>query len=150
MDNINYNATITVNKTLEEAFICINNVSKWWKEDLEGNSENLNDVFTNRNGEVFVTHKIIEFVPNKKVVWLVTDCNLPFLKNKSEWKNTKMSFEISSIDNKTQISFTHVGLVPELECYNMCVPGWDKYIKESLFNLITDGVGQPEKVMSAK
>jgi mRNA degradation ribonuclease J1/J2 len=73
----------------------------------------------------FVTHKIVEFVPNKKVVWLVTDCYLEWLADKKEWNNTKMSFEILANGDQTQISFTQIGLVPEVECYDMCVKGWD-------------------------
>ena len=56
-----------------------------------------------------------------------------------------MIFEISINDNKTQISFTHIGLVPEIECYDMCVKGWNQYVKGSLLNLITDGEGQPQR-----
>ncbi len=85
MDNQNYNATITVSQTANEAFKSINCVSKWWVENLEGNSENMNDVFTiHFSGNNFVTHKIVEFVPNKKVVWQVTDCYLEWLKDKKE------------------------------------------------------------------
>ena len=146
MENQNYNATIAVSNPANEAFNVINNVSKWWTENLEGNSENLNDIFTvHFGGDAFVTHKLIEVVPNKKVVWLVTDCYLSWLKDKTEWTNTKMSFEVSTNNNKTQISFTHIGLVPEVECYDMCVKGWDQYVKGSLLKLITEGEGQPQR-----
>lgn len=118
MDNQNYNVTLTVSKTANEVFKSINSVSKWWTENLKGDSENLNGVFTADFGnDNFVTHKLIEVVPNQKVMWLVTDCYLSRLKDKTEWANTKMIFEISINDNKTQISFTHIGLVPEIECY---------------------------------
>ena len=146
MENQNYNATLTVSQTANEVFKSINSVSKWWMENLEGNSENLNDVFTVDFGDDnFVTHKLIEVVPNKKVVWLVTDCYLSWFKDKTEWTNTKMSFEISTKGNSTEIGFTHIGLVPEVECYDMCVKGWDQYVKGSLFKLITEGKGQPQK-----
>jgi len=117
MENQNYNAAFTVNQTAHEVFKSINSVSKWWMENVEGSSKNLNDVFTvDFGGDAFVTHKLIEVIPNKKVVWLVTDCYLPWFKDKTEWTNTKMSFEISTSNNRTQISFTHIGLVPEVEC----------------------------------
>jgi hypothetical protein len=146
MANKNYNATLTVNQTANAVFKSINSVSKWWMENLEGDSENLNGVFTVDFGDNnFVTHKLIEVVPDKKVVWFVTDCYLSWFKDKTEWTNTKMSFEISTEGNSTQISFTHIGLVPEVECYDMCVKGWDQYIKGSLFKLITEGTGQPQK-----
>jgi hypothetical protein len=146
MKNKDYTATFTVSKTPEEVFNSINQVSKWWTENLRGNSEKPDDVFTVDFGDDnFVTHKLIEVVPNKKVVWLVTDCYLSWFNDKTEWTNTKMSFEISTKDNSTEISFTHIGLVPEVECYGMSVKGWDQYIKESLFKLITEGEGQPQK-----
>ncbi len=56
-----------------------------------------------------------------------------------------MSFEITTKGNSTQIDFTHIGLVPEVECYNDCVKGWNQYVKDSLLKLITEGKGQPAK-----
>jgi hypothetical protein len=146
MEKKNYTAIIEVDKTPEEAFKSINNISGWWTEKLEGDSENLNGIFTiHFSAESFVTHKLIEVVPNKKVVWLVTDCFLPWFADKTEWTSTKMSFEILMEGDKTQIIFTHIGLVPEVECYDMCIKGWDQYIKGSLFKLITEGAGEPQK-----
>ncbi len=146
MEKQNYNISIEVKGNVEKAFKSINNVTEWWNENLEGGSHKLNDVFKiNFGGNNFVTHKIVEFIPDKKVVWLVTDCFLDWLNDKTEWTNTKMSFELTTKDNSTQINFTHIGLVPEVECYDMCVKGWDQYIKGSLFKLINDGEGQPAK-----
>ncbi len=76
---------------------------------------------------------------------MVTDCFLPWFADKTEWTNTKMSFDISTHEDTTQVTFTHIGLVPEVECYDMCIKGWDQYIKGSLFKLITEGEGQPQK-----
>jgi len=145
MKNQDYNVSITVNATAQEAFKSINSVSKWWTEHLEGSSQKLNDEFTVRFGDVHVsTQKLVEVVPDKKVVWLVTDSNLNFAKNKHEWTNTKIIFEISKHANQTKISFTHVGLVPEIECYGGCSGAWDEYIDGSLFKLLTEGKGTPE------
>jgi hypothetical protein len=52
-----------------------------------------------------------------------------FTKDKSEWTGTKMSFEIAEKDNKTEIRFTHRGLVPEFECYDICNNTWTQYIQ---------------------
>ncbi|MBC7451096.1 MAG: SRPBCC domain-containing protein, partial [Cytophagales bacterium] len=95
-------------------------------------------------GDIHVsTQKLIEVIPDKKVVWLVTDSNLNFIKEKDEWTNTTVHFEISKQDTNTQINFTHVGLVPEVECYTDCTKGWDYFIKGSLFKLLTEGKGTP-------
>ena len=85
--------------------------------------------------------KLIELVPNKKVVWLVSDSKLNFTKNVSEWTGTKIIFEISTINNKTQVHFTHSGLVPKIECFNDCSNAWSQLIQESLYSLITTGKG---------
>lgn len=141
-----YSTTFSVNASAHEAFTCINNVTKWWTENLEGDSKYLNDIFTVRFGEVHVsTQKLIEIVPDKKVVWLVTDSNLNFISDKQEWTNTKISFEISEKDNKTFLRFTHHGLVPEVECFDACTNAWSEYIQDSLLPLIATGKGKPTK-----
>ncbi|HLY70305.1 MAG TPA: SRPBCC domain-containing protein [Puia sp.] len=146
MENKNYHAAISVSNTPKEAFTAINNVSKWWTENIEGHSQKLDDVFTVRFGnDGFVTQKLEEVITDKKVVWLVTDCNLSWQKDKTEWKNTKMDFDISSNDDQTQIYFTHIGIVPGIECYENCCKGWDQYVKGSLYKLLTEGVGQPAR-----
>ena len=149
MKKQDYNATIVVKATPAEAFKNVNRVSAWWTENLEGSSENLNDVFTVHFGDTFVTFKIIELVPAKKVVWLVTDCYLHWLNDKTEWNNTRISAEVTSENDATTVSFTHVGLVPGIECYDMCIKGWDQYVKTSLYKLITEGKGMPEKKVPA-
>ena len=52
--------------------------------------------------------------------------------------NETINWEISVADNATKINFTHIGLVPGIECYNSCEKAWDQYIKDSLFTLITN------------
>src|SRR5882762_8138071 len=121
MKKQDYNVSITVNATAQEAFKSINSVTKWWTEHLEGNSKKLNDEFTVRFDDVHVsTQKLVEVIPDKKIVWLVTDSKLNFIKDKQEWTGTKISFEIGKKDNKTQIRFTHEGLVPDRECFDAC------------------------------
>ena len=145
MKKQDYSVSITVNATAQEAFKSINSVSKWWTENLEGSSQKLNDEFTVRFGDVHVsTQKLVEVIPDKKVAWLVTDSKLNFIKDKQEWTNTKISFEISIQNDKTKIHFTHIGLVPEVECYKDCTGGWTQYIKGSLLKLLTNGKGKPE------
>jgi hypothetical protein len=144
MNKQDYTASITVNATPQEAFKKINSVTKWWTEDLKGSSQELNDQFTVRFGDVHMSkQKLVEVIPDKKVVWLVTDSKLNFIEDESEWTGTKISFELSNDDDKTQIHFTHIGLVPEVECYRDCTRGWDHYIKKSLFKFLTEGKGSP-------
>lgn len=145
MEKQDYHVSITVNVTAQEAFKGINSVTKWWTENLEGNSQELNDEFTVRFGDVHVsTQRLIEVIPDKKVVWLITDSKLNFVENKHEWTNTRIIFEISGQGGKTKVNFTHLGLVPAFQCYGGCSGAWDEYIKASLFKLLTEGKGRPE------
>ena len=145
MKKQDYNATIVVKATPVEVFKNINRVSAWWAEDIEGSTENLNDVFTIHFGTPYVTFQIVELVPEQKVVWLVTGCYLPWLSDKTEWNDTRASFEVTSENDATSINFTHIGLAPGIECYDSCVKGWDQYVKGSLYKLITEGKGAPQK-----
>jgi hypothetical protein len=144
MDNQNFTTTILVDQTPKEVFNAINNVRGWWSEEIEGDTDKLNDEFTYHYKDVHnCKMKLVEVVHSKKVVWLVLDNYFSFTKDKSEWKGTKIVFDISEQDNKTQVRFTHQGLVPEYECYNACVNGWSQYIQHSLPALISTGKGQP-------
>jgi hypothetical protein len=135
-----FTATIEVAKSQQEVFNCIKEVPKWWSKDFEGSSINLNDEFIIHHPERhYSRQKLVEVIPGKKIVWLVTESKLNWLqKDRSEWTNTKMIFEISIDNGKTILRFTHEGLVPEKECYEMCSKGWSTVIKDWLFNYITN------------
>lgn len=144
MENKNYTANFLVDQTPSEAFNAIKNFRGWWSEDIEGNTDKLNKEFFYHYKDVHLTKmKLIEIVPDKKLVYQVLDNQFNFTKDKSEWINTKLIFEISEENNKTKVQFTHEGLTPEYECYNVCFDAWTKYIKSSLKNLIETGKGQP-------
>jgi hypothetical protein len=144
MNNQSFTTCFLVDQTPEEVFDAVNNVRRWWTENLKGSSQKLNDEFEVRFGDVhYSRQKLIEVVPGKKVVWLITDSKLNFVEDKSEWTNTKISFDIYKQDNKTQLRFTHLGLIPKIECYNDCSNAWGYYVN-SLHCLITTGKGQPE------
>jgi hypothetical protein len=145
MDNQYYTVSITVHAAADVAFKGINSVTKWWTEHVEGSSEKLHDEFTVRFDDVHVSkQKLIEVIPGKKVVWLVTDSNLNFVEDRQAWTNTKIIFEIDENLGETKIRFTHVGLSREVECFDACSNAWSQYIKGSLFSLLTKGKGMPE------
>jgi len=144
MKKQDYHCSITANVTRKEAAENINHVSEWWATNFEGSSEKLNDVFTVHFGETFVTFKVMELVPDKKIMWQVIDCNLHWLHDKKEWQGTKILWEISTKNNSTQIDFTHIGLVPEIECYNDCKKGWNFYVGDSLLKLLSVHKGLPD------
>ena len=144
MTTKDFTTTILVDNTPAEVFSAINNVRGWWSEEIEGSTDKLNSEFDYHYEDVHRCKiKIVELVPNKKVVWSVLDNYFKFTKDKSEWKGTKIIFDIVEKENKTEMRFTHQGLVPAYECYEICRDAWTGYIQKSLRNLITTGKGQP-------
>ena len=141
MEKKNYHKTIHVNASAEEAMKKISQINLWWVKDSSGKTEKLNDKFHVPFGKSFIDFQITELVPNKKVIWKVTDSYINWLQDKKEWNGTEVVFEISEKENATQIDFTHIGLVPEMECYNVCEEGWNNHITMSLVKLINEGTG---------
>ena len=144
MQNQNFTAAIAVDQNRTAAFNAIKNFRAWWSEEIEGNTDKLNEVFFYHYKDIHLCKiKLIEMVPDKKLVYQIVDNQFSFTKDKTEWINTKLIFEITDEGDKTRIRFTHEGLVPEYECYNVCFDAWTGYIKKSLYNLITTGKGNP-------
>jgi hypothetical protein len=144
MTTSDFTTNILVEQTPEEAFNAVNHVRGWWSEEIEGNTDQLGDVFQYHYEDVHRCQiKLIEVQPNKKVVWLILDNYFKFTQDETEWKGTTVIFDINEKDGKTEVKMTHVGLVPEYECYDICREGWSNYIQNSLRSLITTGIGKP-------
>jgi hypothetical protein len=136
--------SILVDQSPSEVFRSVTLVRKWWSEGITGNTEKLNDEFIFEvKGVHYSKQKLTEVIPDKKIVWLVTESNMTFIKDKNEWTGTEIIFEISQQGDKTKLTFTHKGLVPDIECYSACSPAWTEYIQHSLKSLITTGKGDP-------
>ena len=143
MNEQNYTTTILVDQTPAEVFAAINNTRAWWTGEpgVEGSTDELGDEFTYRYGDVHrSTHKITELVKDKKIVWHTLDAQLNFVPDKSEWTGTDIVFEITQQGDQTEVRFTHVGLVPAIQCYGDCSGAWGYYINECLRGLITTGI----------
>ncbi|HEV2695998.1 MAG TPA: SRPBCC domain-containing protein [Verrucomicrobiae bacterium] len=145
MKIVNYHATFHISITPQEAIKKINHVAAWWGQDFSGSARQLDDVFTIRFGETWVTFKVVDVMPAERLEWEIIDCHLPWLIDKAEWKNTNLIWELSAEHGLTRIGFIHVGLIPEMECYDTCSAGWDFYLKESLFKLLTENQGRPNE-----
>jgi Activator of Hsp90 ATPase homolog 1-like protein len=141
MANENFQYSFITSKKASEVFAHLKNPKNWWVglfgETIEGKSEDINDEFSFSAGDGvhYSNQKIIELLADKKIVWLVTESNLSFLKNPDEWAGTKICFDIEKVGDKTKLTFSHIGLIPHIECYGSCSSAWTQYMQNLLAHL---------------
>ena len=133
-----YTVSIEVARSPNKVFNhLINDVSKFWPEDIDGETTKLNDEFVFRSGDGhYSKNKVVEFVPNRKLVWLVTESMRKT--DNFEWTGTKMIFDLIKKDEGTLLKFTYDGVTLENE-YERLVQICDVVIKQNLYSLLTNG-----------
>jgi uncharacterized protein YndB with AHSA1/START domain len=140
MKNSDFTVSVIVEQSPEEVFNAINSPEKWWSGEIVGRAKTLNDEFNYRYEDFHLSkQKVTELVPEKRVVWLVTDSQINYVDDKNEWTNTRIIFEISKAGDKTKVVFTHEGLTDNISCYDSCSSSWSKLIQESLVSFIRTG-----------
>ena len=151
MTTTDFTTTLLVDQSPKQVFEAVINPRGWWSEEIEGNTEMLNDEFDYHFEDIHICKmKLTEVIPYQKVVWLVLENYFKFTQDTTEWTGTTISFEITKQDDKTQLVFTHHGLTPEYECYDICNDGWTNYIQHSLASLIKTGKGTPNSTGNPK
>ena len=151
MNDQSYITTITVDASPAETYAAINDVRAWWGQDVEGSTDVLGAEFVFRGMDQHRSLiKVTELVPGERVVWRVGDTHLAFVTDQTEWVGTTIRFDISPTENGSLIRFSHVGLLPEHECYEVCAPAWTFFIVDSLRALINSGAGEPMDVHPAR
>lgn len=147
MASNSFTTTILVDQSPQVAFEAINRPREWWGREIEGRTDHLGEEWTYRYKNMhFSRHRTTELVPDQRVVWRVVDSQMNFLKDKEEWKDTELTFDVARKGGQTEIRFTHVGLVPGEECFDICTDAWSGLIGESLKGLIENGRGLPDTV----
>lgn len=115
-----FTTEFTVEQTPEQAYAAINNVRGWWSGNIEGSTDQLGAEFAYR-----------------------------YVADPREWIGSEIRFELEPVENGTRVRFTHLGLVPDFECYENCSSAWGFYINTSLRDLIADGRGAPNDTQAA-
>ena len=144
MSEQSYTTSFTVDRRPDEAFNAINNVRAWWEDTIAGPTHEVGDEFTHWvPGVHYARIRVTELIPGTTVSWRVLDNWMSFISDQREWTGTEIRFDIAERDGMTDVRFTHHGLVPAYECYDVCQDAWGVYIRDSLHSLIATGVGKP-------
>src|SRR5262245_3547242 len=116
-----FTMTLLVDATRDQVFAAINDVRGWWSEEIDGATDRLGAEFEFHYKDLHrSTHRITEMVRGERVVWQTVKSELGFVDDKREWDGTTIVFEVATRGKKTELRFTHVGLVPGIQCYGDC------------------------------
>jgi uncharacterized protein YndB with AHSA1/START domain len=141
-----FSSTFVVDQTPARAYAAILDVRGWWSEEIDGPTDRVGAEFDYHYDDVHRCRiRVTEAVPGRSVSWLVLENHFDFTADKTEWVGTTMTFDIRERDGKTEVRFTHHGLVSAYECFDVCTNAWGFYINGSLRSLIETGEGQPNR-----
>lgn len=141
-----YTQNIVVTNTPNAAYKALTSeFDKWWTPDT-GSISAVGDTIKFKFDTTYWVMRANTLSPN----YIVLECieahhihdGLPSSILK-EWEGTKLKWEIQELDGKTQISLTHKGLIPSLDCFAICKAGWDYFFVTSLKNYLNEGKGSP-------
>ena len=145
MSGQSYSTEIQISAKPESVYKAITkDIDKWWTE-LSNQALQVGDPLVVRFEKTTSwVMTVSEAIQNRSLVWKVTEANheLDGISAKDEWKGTTITWNIDETETGSKITFTHEGLVPALECYDICEAGWD-YFLGSLKNYLETGKGNP-------
>ena len=126
-------------------------VDKWWTE-LSNRAEQVGDQLAVRFEKTTTwVMTVIEASPSRSLAWKVAEANhdVEGQTKRDEWKGTTIKWQIAGNDMGSKVTLAHQGLVPALECYEMCEAGWD-YFLGSLKSFLETGQGYPYQEKNVK
>jgi hypothetical protein len=146
-----FTVTVDVTGTPDEAFAAIADPRAWWSRDITGDTDRLGGEFEFEVPGIHYSHqRVSTFDPGESVVWDVVDARMTFIADQTEWIGTSIRFDLQPLPGGgTEIRFSHVGLRPQIECYDACSTAWTSYVTTSLRRLVEQGVGLPNQEEAA-
>ena len=150
-----YSTSLTVQQSADEVYAAILNVGGWWTGEIEGRADEVGVEFAYRHlPQHYSLQRVVELEPGRRVAWQVVDSKLAFVSEPSEWTGSQIVFDIAPAAagsapehlraGSTELRFTHIGLVLDVECFGACSTAWRHYVNGSLHSLITTGEGLPD------
>lgn len=125
-----------------EAIATPDGVRSWWTDGSFG--AEVGEVGRLVFGHGWTELRVERLVPEREVEWACVGQDIAHFDPHDEWVGTRIRFHLAPSDGgwRTRLEFEHEGLAG-LGCEDMCVKGWDHYIRVSLRALVEDGAGAP-------
>lgn len=145
MTNQDYSKSLVTEATANRVYEALTNeIKNWWSGDLSVEG----DEFTIGFGETKKSFQAEISPPTNsgfEIVWRCTQANLlhPNVQTPDEWVGTHITWVVEANETCTKITMTHVGLNASLECFEICVGGWDFFFLDSLREYLATGQGKP-------
>jgi uncharacterized protein YndB with AHSA1/START domain len=140
-----YSTRVTIARPPADVFAAILDTKDWWNSTITGSTHNEGDEWGFTVEGLHRTRmRVSEVTPNQRVEWTVLENEFGFTKDQTEWVGDRLLFSLEPIAEGTLLTFTQHGLVPDLECYDVCSNAWTFFIGESLRQFAETGVGKPE------
>lgn len=142
----NYQADISFNAPVakvHEALTTERGIQNWWTATSEVGTA-VGESITIRFGTTFKVMRIEE-LQDEKVRWKVIEAHLdvPGLTRADEWVGTEIVFHLEpESDVGTRFHLEHIGLTPEVGCFEICIQGWRQFLA-SLKSYVETGIGTP-------
>ena len=137
MSDSDYTSRFAVEAAPATVYDAIVAVRDWWDGDIDGDADRVGGEFTYRYEQMHVSRqRVTALEPGRRVAWHVVDGSINFVADTTEWNGTDIIFDITPHGTGSDVRITHVGLVPQKQCFDGCSQGWDHYFGKSLPALI--------------
>ena len=137
---MNYKYEVQLSATPEAVFKALTtskSIAGWWAKSNSLWKENADEFLSVDFGQVKKLMRVEKATPLSSLTWNVLECTL------HEWPGTRITFNVTSTsDGGSLLKLEHIGLIPQLECFESCSSGWE-YFMASLKQYVETGKGTP-------
>ncbi len=135
----NYRDAIQVRASKDDCFQAIaTQMDKWWTQSIEGDLTQVGDRvsahFPPDYG--FWTFEATGFERPHRIEMVCVKAHHKVQGQPEEidqeWLGTKIIWDIATAGEMQEITMTHEGLTPKLNCWGICLDGWNHFFKSSL------------------
>jgi uncharacterized protein YndB with AHSA1/START domain len=143
MTGTDFTFTYDVSQSPKEVYAAVLDVRGWWSRRIAGDTDRLGEFVYEVPGVHRAHMRITDLVPERRIIWHVLENWFASSPDFDEWAGSDIVFDIEPTGEGARLTFTHIGLTPELACYEGCATGWSRHALQSLRDLVSTGVGAP-------